>query len=191
MPAVRRQFCGSAGACLRGLRRWADAPPGQRVSSVAWQYRSANRSWAPTACGQTLHVASSTRYAVPRSLPSLSLVWGVTSPARQAAPDSDALPAVWRRDATSLACSAEIANPRFVGVVHAGRMQPWELAGSGMLREGHDRRRPDCGGITVQIHCRHGASIARTCAGPVPPKSHRSRRVPDSHRVSLCSRIDS
>jgi hypothetical protein len=51
------------------------------LSSVAWQYRSAIRSWAPTACGQTLHVASSTRYAVPRSLPSLSPVSGVTSPA--------------------------------------------------------------------------------------------------------------
>ena len=63
------------------------------LSSVAWQYRSAIRSWAPTACGQTLHVASSTRYAVLRSLASLSLVWGVTSLARETAPDSDALPA--------------------------------------------------------------------------------------------------
>src|SRR6185503_15890162 len=130
------------------------------LSSVAWQYRSAIRSWAPTACGQTLHVASSTRYAVPRSLPSLSLVWGVTSPARQAAPDSDALPAVWRRDATSLACSAEIANPRFVGVAHAGRMERWALADSGVLREGHDRRRPDRGGIAGQARFRHGGSIA-------------------------------
>ena len=42
------------------------------LSSVAWQYRSAIRSCAPAACGQTLHVASSTRYAVLRSLPSLS-----------------------------------------------------------------------------------------------------------------------
>jgi hypothetical protein len=80
------------------------------LSSVAWQYLSAIRSWAPTVCGQTLHVASSTRYAVPRSLLSLSLVWGVTSPAREAAPDSDALRAVRRRAATSLACSSETAS---------------------------------------------------------------------------------
>src|SRR6478609_359948 len=93
------------------------------LSSVAWQYRSAIRSWPPTACGQTLHVASLARYAVPRSLRSLSLVWDVTSPAREAAPDSDALPAVPLRAATSLACSSEIAGPRFVGVVHSGRVQ--------------------------------------------------------------------
>ena len=102
------------------------------MSSVAWQYRSAIRSWAPTACGQTLHVAPSTRYAFPRSLPRLSLVRGVTSPAREAAPDSDALPAVPLRAATSLACSSEIAGPRFVGVVHSGRVQRWALAGSGV-----------------------------------------------------------
>ena len=161
------------------------------LSSVAWQYRSAIRSWPPTACGQTLHVAFSTRYAVPRSLPSLSLVWGVTSPARDAAPDSDALPAVPRRAADVLGLLFGDRQPRFVRVVHAGRVQRWALAGSGALREGYDRRRPDYGGISGQVRCRHGASIARTCVGPVPPKSHRSRRVPDSHRISLCSRINS
>lgn len=72
---ARRQFCGRRRSVYAGGQMH---PRVNALSSVAWQYRSAIRSWPPTACGQTLHVASSTRYAVPRSLPSLSLVWGVT-----------------------------------------------------------------------------------------------------------------
>ena len=150
------------------------------LSSVAWQYRSAIRSWAPTACGQTLHVASSTRYAVPRSPPSLSLVWGVTSPAREAAPDSDALP---RRPAAGrvvLGLLIGDRRPRLVGVVHAGRVQRWALAGSGVLREGHDRRRPDHGEhhwsdswSSRRVDC---SDLRRTCSTEIPPEPARSRQ---------------
>ena len=138
------------------------------LSSVAWQYRSAIRSWAPTACGQMLHVASSTRYAVPRSLPSLSLVSGVTSLAREAAPDGDALPAVPRRAATSLACSSEIAGLGSWALFVPGNVGLWpaaECCARGMT----------AGALTVAASlARFVVVAARRLLGPASDLFHRN-----------------
>lgn len=158
---------------FRGRQRCSCSPPGRghRVfeNAEVGDFRAATRIYvgpSPTGSGsRRVHLIAQ------RSLPSFSLVWGVTSPARKAGPDSNAPPAVRRRAASSLACSSEIAGPGSWALFMPGACNVWALAGGKVLREGHDRRRPDYAEITGQIRGRRGASIARTCVGPVPPNS--------------------